>query len=130
MCLDINRIRRCDVYTLRIDLNYESFSSRLFYFLVWRVIKSIKTINTGINLCISKKGNTPLLYAKHLAKHICHTLSYPWDYLTGTIYVICLIYKHLSMYQEFEQLYNLQTQNQKRLITNHKHSMAFMAILS
>ena len=34
------------------------------------------------------------------------------------------------MYQEFEQLYNLQTQNQKRLITNHKHSMAFMAILS
>ena len=59
---------------------------------------------------------------KLLGRH--RTIICPWDYLTGNIYVICLIYQDLSIYQEFEQLYNLQTQNQKLLITYHKHSMA------
>ena len=86
MCLDINRIRRCDVYTLRTSPNYEGFSSRLFYFLVWNVIKSIKTINKRINLCICKKGNTTLLNAKHLAKHIFIYLAH----LTHTKYTSVL----------------------------------------
>ena len=47
---------------------------------------------------------------KLLGRH--RTIICPWDYLTGNIYVICLIYQDLSIYQEFEQLYNLQTQNQ------------------
>ena len=52
------------------------------------------------------------------------TVICPWDDLTGNIYVICLIYQDLSIYQEFEQSYNPQTQNPKLLITYHKHSMA------
>ena len=51
------------------------------------------------------------------------TIICPWDDLTGNIYVICHIYQDLSIYQEFEQLYNPQTQNQKLLITYHKHSL-------
>ena len=59
---------------------------------------------------------------KLLGRH--RTIICPWDYLTGNIYVICLIYQDLSIYQEFEKFYRRQTQNQKLLITYHKHSMA------
>ena len=60
------------------------------------------------------KKKIPFMWPKLLVRD--QTVICPWDDLTGDIDVICLIYQDLSIYQEFEQLYNLQTQNQKLLI--------------